>query len=111
MASFLSKLITNVLGKDAGGKTPAKPGAPSARVQPPRHATPFPESNPPPRAAKALKGHVEVQGRTNVLVRDDDATEELLTLSEDADPRLDGIDPYNTGGFGKKDLWGNNGRR
>ena len=110
MASLFTKLIDNLRRKDERAEATAKPEVPRARVRPRAEDQRAPVTSPAPRAARSLKGYVEVQGRTNVLVRDEDATEELLTLSED-DPRIDGIDPYNTGGFTKKELSGKKPRR
>lgn len=110
MASLFTKLIENLRSKDDRAEATARPEVPRARVRPRPDEQKVSVANPAPRAARSLKGYVEVQGRTNVLVRDEDATEELLTLSED-DPRIDGIDPYNTGGFTKNELSGKKPRR
>lgn len=116
MASTLGRLISRLLGREPDKKPAVQP--PRARVRPPPRPEPGPPDTapdaPPPRAGGPLRGHIETQGRTNVLVPEPDPTEELLTLSDD-DERPDseggGIDPYNTGAFTKKDVWGKGGRR
>ena len=91
--------------RDDQGATRVRPAAPR-----PRQAVDGVDFEPraQTRAGAPLRGRVvSPDGNTNVLIDNEDRTEELLKLSED-DLELaedDGFDPYNTGSFKPSNVW------
>ncbi|MEM7610186.1 MAG: hypothetical protein AAF270_00705 [Pseudomonadota bacterium] len=67
-----------------------------------------------PRAGARLRGRIESpNGHENVLIIDNEHTEELLALTEDAVEKMqeEGFDPYNTDTFTTTGAWENTKRR